>query len=95
MKKYEVASHNYAEEKRMHHMQKLFIEILQVTLTLTLTLTNYSDQSECLVCFFLCTELTLFCTELTLFCTELTENCVHLNQSELRNFFMYIIQYTV
>ena len=56
------------------------------------------DQSECLICFFLCTELTLFCTELTLFCTELTlfctelpENCIYLNQSELSNFFMYII----
>ena len=24
------------------------------------------DQSECLICYFLCTELTLFCTELTL-----------------------------
>ena len=49
------------------------------------------DQSECLVCFFLCTELTLFCTELTLFCTELPENCIYLNQSELNNFSMYII----
>ena len=57
------------------------------------------DQSKCLVCYFLCTELTLFCTELTLFCTELTlfctelpENCIHLNQSELSNFFMCIIK---
>ena len=49
------------------------------------------DQSECLICFFLCTELTLFCTELTLFCTELPENCIYLNQSELRNFSTYII----
>ena len=39
------------------------------------------DQSECLICFFLCTELTLFCTDLTLFCTELPENCIYLNQS--------------
>ena len=39
----------------------------------------------------LCTELTLFCTELTLFCTDLPENCIYLNQSELSNFFMYII----
>ena len=39
----------------------------------------------------LCTELTLFCTELTLFCTKLPENCIYLNQSELRNFSMYII----
>ena len=44
------------------------------------------DQSECLICYFLCTELTLFCTELTLFCTELPENSIYLNQSELRNF---------
>ena len=36
------------------------------------------DQSECLICFFLCTELTLFCTELTLFCTELTLFCTEL-----------------
>ena len=64
------------------------------------------DQSECLICYFLCTELTLFCTELTLFCTELTlfcteltlfctelpENCIYLNQSELSNFSMYIIR---
>ena len=47
--------------------------------------------SECMVCFFLCTELTLFCTELTLFCTELPENCIYLSQSELSNFLMYII----
>ena len=38
------------------------------------------DQSECLVCYFLCTELTLFCI-------ELPENCICLNQSELSNFF--------
>ena len=31
------------------------------------------------------------CTELTLFCIELFENCIYLNQSELSNFFMYII----
>ena len=43
------------------------------------------DQSECLICYFLCTELTLFCT-------ELSENCIYLNQSELSNFFMYIIK---
>ena len=41
------------------------------------------DQSECLICFFLCTELTPF--------FELPENCIYLNQSELSNFFMYII----
>ena len=35
--------------------------------------------------------LLLLCTELTLFCTELPENCIYLNQSELSNFFMYII----
>ena len=29
--------------------------------------------------------------ELTLFCNELPENCVYLNQSELSNFFMYLI----
>ena len=50
------------------------------------------DQSECLICYFLCTELTLFCTELTLFCTELPENSIYLYQSELRNFSMYIIK---
>ena len=43
------------------------------------------DQSECLICYFLCTELTLFCT-------ELPENCIYLNQSELSNFSMYIIK---
>ena len=42
------------------------------------------DQSECLICYFLCTELTLFCT-------ELSENCIYLNQSELSNFFLYVI----
>ena len=50
------------------------------------------DQSECLICYFLCTELTLFCTELILFCTELPENCIYLKQSELSNFSMYIIR---
>ena len=49
------------------------------------------NQSECLVCYFLCTELTFFCTESTLFCTELPENCIYLDQSELSNFFMYNI----
>ena len=52
------------------------------------------NRSECLICYFLCTELTLFCTELTLFCTELPENCIYLNQSELSNFSMYIINYS-
>ena len=46
------------------------------------------DQSECLICYFLCTELTLFCT-------ELPENCFNLNQSELSNFSMYIINYII
>ena len=40
------------------------------------------DQPECLVCYFLCSELTLFCI-------ELTENCI--NQLELSNFFLYVI----
>ena len=43
------------------------------------------DQSEYLICYFLCTELTLFCT-------ELPENCIYLNQSELSIFSMYIIK---
>ena len=33
----------------------------------------------------------LLCAELTLSCTELPEYCLYLNQSELSNFFMYII----
>ena len=53
------------------------------------------DQSECLICYFLCTELTLFCTELTLFCTELPENCIYLNQSKLSNFSMCIINFKI
>ena len=36
--------------------------------------------------------LLLLCTELTLLCIELPENCIYLNQSELGNFFMYIIR---
>lgn len=36
--------------------------------------------------------LLLLCTELTLFCIELPENCIYLNQSEVSNFFMYIIR---
>ena len=36
--------------------------------------------------------LLFLCTELTLLCIELPENCVYLNQSELSNFFMYIIR---
>ena len=35
--------------------------------------------------------LLLLCTELTLFCIELPENCIYLHQSELRNFFIYLI----
>ena len=42
------------------------------------------DQSECLVCDFLCTELTLLCI-------ELPENCIYHNQLEPSKFFMYII----
>ena len=42
------------------------------------------DQSECLICYFLFIELTLFCT-------ELPKNCIYLNQSWLSNLFMYII----
>ena len=41
------------------------------------------DRSECLVCYFLCTELTLFYI-------ELPENCIYLNQLELSNFFKCI-----
>ena len=33
-----------------------------------------------------------FCTELTLFCTVFEKNCTALNQSNRRNFFMYIIR---
>ena len=36
--------------------------------------------------------LLLLCTELTFLCIELPENCIYLNQSELSNFFMYIIR---
>ena len=53
------------------------------------------DQSECLICFSLYTELTLSCTELTLFCTELPENCICYNQSKLSNFSMYIIRWKI
>ena len=37
------------------------------------------NQSECLICYFLCNKLTLLCTEFTLFGTELPENCIYLN----------------
>ena len=36
--------------------------------------------------------LLLLCTEWTLFCRESPENCIYLNQSELSNFFMYLIR---
>ena len=36
--------------------------------------------------------LLLLCTELTFFCIELPGNCIYLNQSEVSNFFMYIIR---
>ena len=39
--------------------------------------------------------LLLLCTELTLFCTELPENCIYLNQSELSNFFMFYMFYSL
>ena len=35
--------------------------------------------------------LLLLCDELTLFCIKLPENFMYLNQSELSNFFMYLI----
>ena len=37
--------------------------------------------------------VTSFCSKLPLFCIVLTENCISLNQSQWRNFFMYIISY--
>ena len=37
------------------------------------------------------TFVTLFCTQLPFFCTVLPKNCTPLSQSQLRNFFMYII----
>ena len=49
-----------------------------------LSVSLFIDQSECLV-------FILLCAELTLSCTELPECCLYLNQSELSNFFMYII----
>ena len=36
--------------------------------------------------------LLLLCIELTLLYIELPENCIYLNQSELSNFFMYLIR---
>ena len=39
--------------------------------------------------------LLLLCTELTLFCMKLPENCVYLNQSELSNFFIYLINHLI
>ena len=42
------------------------------------------DQSECLVCYFLCTELTLFCI-------KLPENAFILTNQNWVIFFMYII----
>ena len=50
-----------------------------------LSVSLFIDQSECLVFFI------PLCAELTLSCTELPECCLYLNQSELSNFFMYII----
>ena len=34
--KYEIAHHNYAEAKRVHQVQKQFIQIMQVTLCVRL-----------------------------------------------------------
>ena len=39
--------------------------------------------------------LLLLYTELTLSCIELPENCISLNQSELSNFFVYVITSTM
>ena len=36
--------------------------------------------------------LLLLCTKWTLFCSKSPENCIYLNQSELSNFFMYLIR---
>ena len=51
--------------------------------------------SEARICLTICEFLWLLTNRnsgLLLLCTELTENCVYLNQSELSNFFMYIIR---
>ena len=51
--------------------------------------------SEARICLTICEFLWLLTNRnsgLLLLCTELTENCVYLNQSEMSNFFMYIIR---
>ena len=59
------------------------LQALQARIWLAICVSLIIDQPECLVCYFLCTELTLVCI-------ELPENCIYLYQSELSNFFMYI-----
>ena len=49
-----------------------------------------ANQNVTLVTLF-CTKLPFLCTQLPFFCTVLPKNCIPLNQSQSRNFFMYII----
>ena len=51
------------------------------------------NQGELHTCSMICNlhRINTFCTELPLFCTVLTKNCISFNQSEWRNFFMFII----
>ena len=61
------------------------IKVSTSKLMLTKAGKKFIDQSECLVCYFLCPELILFCI-------ELPKNCTYLGQVELSNFFLYIIR---
>ena len=63
---------------RMIWKQKIWLAVCEFLLSLT-------NQNAWFV--------SSFCIELTLFCTVLKKkNCTALNQSEWRNFFMYIIR---
>ena len=71
--------HCFAGNFSNYQIFKFFCDIQGSHLIGYLWVSLIIHQLECLVCYF-------FCTELTLFCTEFPENCIYLNQSELSIF---------
>lgn len=89
-KKIVMAFHDYAEATHANHVQKLSLNLANVTVRLFKTTVLLKTTISMLFCFSLGFFLvivakqcvTLFCAELTLFCTVLPANCIALSKSE-------------
>ena len=97
MKKYEIAYHNYAEanpasdivcsvKTTMYDQNNNILWYFQIFKAQKSSKCGWTVQG--IVQF----GLLLLCTESTLFSIELPENCIYLSQSELSNFFIYLIR---